>query len=84
MKERKTQFPWLVGTDGAHSIIRKILALTFLGETRKADKMVVGDIQVFVGLDASQVREIIVISFHLNLVLCSFGIDGSDPQTYTV
>ena len=30
----KTQVPWLVGTDGERSIVRKTLALSFLGETR--------------------------------------------------
>jgi 2-polyprenyl-6-methoxyphenol hydroxylase-like FAD-dependent oxidoreductase len=45
------QVPWLVGTDGAHSIVRKTLDLPFLGETRFADEMITGDIKVRKGLD---------------------------------
>ena len=48
--------PWLVGTDGARSIVRKTLALPFLGETRQADEMIVGDIKVRAGLDDHEVR----------------------------
>ena len=81
----ETQIPWLVGTDGAHSIVRKTLTLSFLGETRESDEMVVGDIKVRAGLDR-EVREIVLIhlAFRLILILCSFGRDGSDPQTCTV
>ena len=56
----ETQVPWLVGTDGARSIVRKTLALPFLGETREADEMVVGDIKVRAGLDDHEVGEIII------------------------
>jgi 2-polyprenyl-6-methoxyphenol hydroxylase-like FAD-dependent oxidoreductase len=55
----ETQVPWLVGTDGAHSIVRKTLALSFLGETREANEMVVGDIKAKAGLD-HKVREIVI------------------------
>ena len=47
----ETQVPWLVGTDGAHSIVRKTLALPFLGETREDDEIIVGDIKVKAGLE---------------------------------
>ena len=47
----ETQVPWLVGTDGARSIVRKTLDLTFLGETRETDDRVIGDIKVRSGLD---------------------------------
>ncbi|KAL0953955.1 hypothetical protein HGRIS_005116 [Hohenbuehelia grisea] len=40
------QFKYIVGTDGAHSVVRKGLGLTFLGETRDGENMVVGDIFV--------------------------------------
>ena len=53
------QVPWLVGTDGARSIVRKTLSLSFLGETREADEMVVGDIRVRAGLDR-EVRENVI------------------------
>ena len=55
----ETQVPWLVGTDGAHSIVRKTLALSFLGETRKADELVIGDIKVTAGLDDHEVCRIV-------------------------
>ena len=55
----EAQVPWLVGTDGAHSIVRKTLALSFLGETREANEMVVGDIKVRAGLDDHEVGEIV-------------------------
>jgi 2-polyprenyl-6-methoxyphenol hydroxylase-like FAD-dependent oxidoreductase len=48
---KKTRVPWLIGTDGGHSFVRKILSLPFLGETREADEMIVGDIKVEAGLD---------------------------------
>lgn len=43
--------PFLVGTDGAHSVTRKTLGLTFLGDTRHDVDMVVGDIEIKSGLD---------------------------------
>ncbi|KAJ3722577.1 FAD binding domain-containing protein [Lentinula raphanica] len=43
--------PYLVGTDGAHSVVRKSLGLTFLGDTRNDVHMVIGDIEVKGGLD---------------------------------
>ena len=61
----ETQVPWLVGTDGAHSIVRKTLALSFLGETRQEDEWVVGDIKVKAGLDGHEVGEIIYEKFLL-------------------
>jgi 2-polyprenyl-6-methoxyphenol hydroxylase-like FAD-dependent oxidoreductase len=79
----ETEVPWVIGTDGARSIVRKTLALSFLGETREANEMVVGDIKVKAGLD-HDVREIVNLSFRLILFLCSFGKDGSSPQTCKV
>jgi 2-polyprenyl-6-methoxyphenol hydroxylase-like FAD-dependent oxidoreductase len=79
----ETQVPWLVGADGAHSTVRKTLALSFLGETQ-GDEMVVGDIKVRAGLDDREVRKFFILfSFHL-IFMYSFGRDGSDPQTCTV
>ncbi|KAK0501643.1 FAD binding domain-containing protein [Armillaria luteobubalina] len=37
---------WLIGTEGAHSVVRKTLGLTFLGETRTGDHLIVGDIHI--------------------------------------
>ncbi|KAF9463799.1 FAD binding domain-containing protein [Collybia nuda] len=44
-------FDWLVGADGAHSVVRKQLGIPFLGVTREAEILVVGDIQVKKGLE---------------------------------
>ncbi|KAJ7137951.1 monooxygenase [Mycena epipterygia] len=46
-----TKFDWLVGTDGAHSIVRKQLGLSFLGETKSEAHIAVGDIVVEEGLE---------------------------------
>ncbi|KAG2125946.1 FAD binding domain-containing protein [Suillus clintonianus] len=35
---------WLIGTDGAKSVVRKQLGLTFLGETRDDIRIITGDI----------------------------------------
>jgi 2-polyprenyl-6-methoxyphenol hydroxylase-like FAD-dependent oxidoreductase len=56
----ETQVPWLVGADGAHSIVRKTLALSFLGETREDDEMVVGDIKVRAGLEDHEVGKFLI------------------------
>ncbi|KAK0466821.1 uncharacterized protein EV420DRAFT_1635862 [Desarmillaria tabescens] len=37
---------WLVGSEGARSVVRKTLGLTFLGETREGENMIVGDIKI--------------------------------------
>ena len=56
----ETQVPWLVGTDGSHSIVRKTLALSFLRETQEVDEMVIDDIKVRAGLDDDEVRGIVI------------------------
>ncbi|KAF4620929.1 hypothetical protein D9613_000933 [Agrocybe pediades] len=38
--------PYLVGMDGAHSVVRKTLGLEFLGETIEEDNFAAGDIRV--------------------------------------
>ncbi|KAJ7779006.1 FAD binding domain-containing protein [Mycena metata] len=48
--EETAAFEWLVGTDGAHSVVRKQLGLSFLGETRKEHLTNLGDIVVEEGL----------------------------------
>ncbi|KDQ10916.1 hypothetical protein BOTBODRAFT_163427 [Botryobasidium botryosum FD-172 SS1] len=37
---------WLLGADGAKGIVRKSLGLTFLGETRDADALLLADVEV--------------------------------------
>ncbi|PBK99861.1 hypothetical protein ARMGADRAFT_1008343 [Armillaria gallica] len=44
--EESVESQWLIGAEGAHSVVRKTLGLTFLGETREGDNLVVGDIHV--------------------------------------
>lgn len=44
--EEVVSFEYMVGTDGARGIVRKQLGLTFLGETRKVENFIVGDIVV--------------------------------------
>ncbi|KAJ6569265.1 FAD binding domain-containing protein [Mycena capillaripes] len=50
-KEESTRYDWLVGTDGAHSVVRKQLGLSFLGETRTEDHIALGDITVEEGAE---------------------------------
>ena len=56
----ETQVPWLIGTDGAHSIVRKTLGLSFLGETRLENGIAIGDIEVKAGLE-HKAREILIL-----------------------
>ena len=42
---------WLVGSDGAHSIVRKQLAIPFVGTTEQERQMLIGDILIHGGLD---------------------------------
>ncbi|KAG7445101.1 uncharacterized protein BT62DRAFT_920845 [Guyanagaster necrorhizus] len=44
--EESIQSQWIIGAEGSHSVVRKTLGLTFLGETRKGDNMIVGDIYI--------------------------------------
>ncbi|KAF8895555.1 FAD binding domain-containing protein [Infundibulicybe gibba] len=46
------RYSWVIGADGARGVVRKSLGLTFLGETRKEEKLLVGDIFIE-GLDES-------------------------------
>lgn len=55
-----TKFAWLVGTDGAHSVVRKQLGLSFLGESIKMDPFAVADIHVKKGLAKDVGRRIFV------------------------
>ena len=43
--EETSKYKWIVGADGARGVVRKLLGLTFLGET-KVERFVVGDIKV--------------------------------------
>ncbi|KAF9254743.1 hypothetical protein L218DRAFT_967940 [Marasmius fiardii PR-910] len=50
-ERENTDVSWVVGADGAHSVVRKQLGLSFLGETREGEKFVIGDIFVKGGLE---------------------------------
>ncbi|KAF7318435.1 FAD-binding-3 domain-containing protein [Mycena chlorophos] len=39
-------FDWLVGADGAHSVVRKKLGLSFLADVKAEQDMAIGDIEV--------------------------------------
>ncbi|KAK7047492.1 hypothetical protein VNI00_006723 [Paramarasmius palmivorus] len=45
-KRETTRVQWLVGADGAHSVVRKQLGLTFLGETHANIAVLIGDIEI--------------------------------------
>lgn len=55
------RYEWMVGTDGAKGVVRKQLGLSFLGETRKVENFVVGDICVE-GLSRKVCQAFFVIS----------------------
>ncbi|KAK0501681.1 FAD binding domain-containing protein [Armillaria luteobubalina] len=44
--EETIESRWLIGSEGARSVVRKTLGLTFLGETRQNENIVVGDIMI--------------------------------------
>ncbi|KAJ6481862.1 monooxygenase [Mycena sanguinolenta] len=58
--EESTRFDWLVGTDGARSVVRKQLGLSFLGETQ-SQHVALGDI-VVEGLDPKVCWSVYVLS----------------------
>lgn len=44
------EFSYLISAEGAHSVVRKSLGWSFLGETTKSQNLVIGDIHVKKGL----------------------------------
>nr|GAT45162.1 predicted protein [Mycena chlorophos] len=84
------KYEWLVGTDGAHSIVRKALGLSFLGETQEDAEMAVGDIEVH-GVDpkfwhmwSAPPRTIVLRSSHpaSNVFMLAYiGIQGDIAPT---
>ena len=44
-EEEISKYEWVVGADGARGVVRKLLGLTFLGETN-VEKFVIGDIKL--------------------------------------
>ena len=70
------EIPYLLGCDGAHSVVRKQLGLSFLGEGKLERPIVVGDIHVTSSLDP-QVRTPLILFSPMLMVLCSSGIFGA-------
>ncbi|KAJ6511436.1 monooxygenase [Mycena vitilis] len=52
--EERTRFDWLIGTDGAHSIVRKQLGFSFLGDTPAEPPIALGDVVVEEGVQLGQ------------------------------
>jgi 2-polyprenyl-6-methoxyphenol hydroxylase-like FAD-dependent oxidoreductase len=50
-REEVVRCQWLVGSDGAHSTVRKQLALPFLGNTEWERQMLTGDVHLRGDLD---------------------------------
>ena len=44
VEEESSKYEWVVGADGARGVVRKLLGLTFLGETQ-VEHFMVGDIK---------------------------------------
>lgn len=44
IEEESSKYEWVVGADGARGVVRKLLGLTFLGETQ-VEHFMVGDIK---------------------------------------
>ena len=59
----RSSVAWLVGCDGARSVVRKISGLSFLGETKDDHDMLIGEIKV-----KGEPRQVIS-SIRLNAVL---------------
>ncbi|KAL0953956.1 hypothetical protein HGRIS_005117 [Hohenbuehelia grisea] len=80
-RPEETRFLYVVGTDGARSVVRKELGLTFLGETRASDDMVVGDIYIEEGegvIDSKACATVNIMEHMAYLLtfygrLCTFG-----------
>ncbi|KAL0571089.1 hypothetical protein V5O48_010871 [Marasmius crinis-equi] len=54
--ESTYKFDFVVGCDGARSMVRKVIGASFLGETREEDAMVVGDIEVLSGFEGKHLK----------------------------
>jgi len=67
----KTEFSFLVGSDGAHSVVRRTLGLDFLGETHESAVTVIGDIKLTSG--QREVRDILFcLTSYANLLILQF------------
>ncbi|KAE9407920.1 hypothetical protein BT96DRAFT_914279, partial [Gymnopus androsaceus JB14] len=76
-------FEFLVGADGAHSVTRRQLGLTFLGETRSnTEGLIVGDIHLK-GLDQNYWR-MWGSNDHKVFTLRPYEIKGDDRYTFMV
>ena len=64
-EEEISKYGWVIGADGARGAVRKLLGLTFLGET-KIQKFVVGDIKVEGLTDVRFPFALVIINHLLN------------------
>ncbi len=72
--EETIESRWLIGSEGARSVVRKTLGLTFLGETRESENIVVGDIKI-IKPQLDEVSSQSTRAFHpFRQIMGSFGI----------
>ncbi|KAJ7120993.1 FAD binding domain-containing protein [Mycena epipterygia] len=87
--EESTTFDWLVGTDGAHSVVRKQLGLSFLGETPAEQHVALGDI-VVEGIDPAcwhmwnvPPKFIVLRSSNSNSKVFMYAYTGPEDKSFT-
>ena len=76
VEEEISKYDWVVGTDGARGPIRKLLGLTFLGET-KVEKMIVGDIRVEGLADVSLPSFLLLTNYSIDSGMACVGRIGA-------
>lgn len=71
----KEDFAWLIGADGARSVVRKTLGVSFLGETKDDEEAVLADLRI--NSPQSEVRsDSSLPTVYAKLHARSFGICG--------
>lgn len=74
--EETVQAAWLVGADGARSVVRKQLGLSFLGETEVDHRIIIADVELKGLSDGVRAPSIIefcsmVLTYNFHTVLAS-------------
>ena len=77
-EEESSTYKWVVGTDGARGVVRKLLGLTFLGET-KDERFIIGDVKAEGLIDVG--FPLILLSSAINSKVIRDGICG---ETWTL
>jgi 2-polyprenyl-6-methoxyphenol hydroxylase-like FAD-dependent oxidoreductase len=80
VEEESSKYEWVVGADGARGVVRKLLGLTFLGET-KNEQFIVGDIKVEGLYDLDVGSPLILLS--LTVYQMTFR-DGTCGETWEI